>query len=150
MRYINAELVVRLCLSLLLLSVPGLAAAETIDLVRQDGVFMVPVRINDAVTIPFVLDSGAGEVSVPEDVFKTLLRTGTVTESDLREAGTYVMADGSKRSAQRFILHELRLGDRVVRDVVAGVAPAKPTRCSAKASLGRYRGGQSIIRGMLS
>jgi hypothetical protein len=32
---------------------------------------MVPVRINDAITIPFVLDSGAGDISVPEDVSGT-------------------------------------------------------------------------------
>ena len=83
----GAFAVVRLCLSLLLLSVPGLAAAETIDLVREGGVFMVPVRINDAITIPFVLDSGAGDISVPEDVFKTLIRTRTVSESDFREPG---------------------------------------------------------------
>ncbi|HEY8871418.1 MAG TPA: GDSL-type esterase/lipase family protein, partial [Stellaceae bacterium] len=49
------------------------AVTETVQLEREHGVFMVPVRINDAVTIPFVLDSGAGDVSVPEDVFKTLL-----------------------------------------------------------------------------
>ena len=136
MRYINTELVVRLCLSLLLLSVPGLAAAETIDLVPQDGTFMVPVRINDAVTIPFVLDSGAGVVSVPEDVLKTLLRTGTVTKSDFREPGVYVMADGSKRSAQRFILHELRVGDHVVRNVVASVAPDKADPLLGQSFLG--------------
>jgi len=93
--------------------------------VPEHGVFMVPVRINDAITIPFVLDSGAGDVSVPEDVFKTLLRTRTVTESDFREPGAYVTADGSKHSKLRFILREVRVGDHVVKDVVASVAPDK-------------------------
>jgi clan AA aspartic protease (TIGR02281 family) len=134
MRYINVR--VRLCLSLLLLLAPGLAAAETIELVREHGVFMVPVRINDAVTIPFVLDSGATYVSVPEDLYKTLLRTRTVTESDFREPGMYVTADGSKHMAQRFILHEVRVGDRVVKDVVASVAPDKADPLLGKSFLG--------------
>jgi clan AA aspartic protease (TIGR02281 family) len=134
MRYINAR--VRLCLSLLLLSMPGLAAAETIELVPEHGVFMVPVRINDAVTIPFVLDSGAGDVSVPEDVFKTLLRTRTVTERDFREPAVYVTADGSQHMEQRFILHELRVGDRVVKDVVASVAPDKADPLLGQSFLG--------------
>jgi predicted aspartyl protease len=44
------------------------AASETIQLQREhDGIYMVTVRINDAVAIPFVLDSGAAEVSIPAD-----------------------------------------------------------------------------------
>jgi hypothetical protein len=83
------------------------------------------LRINDAVTIPFVLDSGAGDISVPEDVFKTLMRTRTVTESDLLTPGTYVLADGSEHLQQRFVLHELRVGHHVVNNVTASVAPDK-------------------------
>jgi TPR repeat protein len=101
---------------------------------------MVPVRINDAVTIPFVLDSGAAHVSVPEDVFKTLLRTGTVTESDFREPGVYVTADGAERSKPRFILHEVRVGDRVVKDVVASVAPDKADPLLGQSFLGTLPG----------
>jgi gag-polyprotein putative aspartyl protease/Sel1 repeat len=101
------------------------AAAENVQLEEAHGVYMVPVRINDAITIPFILDSGAGDISVPEDVFKTLLRTRTVTESDFLAPGTYVIADGSKHLEARFVLHELRVGDQVVKDVIASVAPDK-------------------------
>jgi TPR repeat protein len=111
-------------LSLVLLAAHP-AAAESVQLEEAHGVYMVPVRINDAITIPFVLDSGAGDISMPEDVFKTLLRTRTVTESDFLAPGTYVMADGSKHLEQRFVLHELRVGDQVVKDVIASVAPDK-------------------------
>jgi hypothetical protein len=41
------------------------AAAESVQLEESDGVYMVPVRINNTITIPFVLDSGAGDISVP-------------------------------------------------------------------------------------
>ena len=101
------------------------AAAESIQLEEVHGVYMVPVRINDAITIPFVLDSGAADISVPEDVFKTLLRTRTVTESDFLAPGTYVMADGSNHLKQRFVLHELRVGEHVAKDLIASVAPDK-------------------------
>jgi hypothetical protein len=104
---------------------PQPAFAETIQLEPQHGIFMLPVRINDAITIPFVLDSGSGDISVPEDVFKTLIRTRTVTESDLLAPETYVLADGSKHLRKRFVLHELRVGDHVVNDVTASVAPDK-------------------------
>jgi predicted aspartyl protease len=115
-------------------------AAQTVQLEREHGVFMLPVRINDAVTIPFVLDSGSGDVSVPEDVFKTLLRTRTVTESDFLSAGTYIHADGSKRLEQRFTLHELRVGDYIVKDIVASVAPDKAEPLLGQTFLGKLPG----------
>jgi clan AA aspartic protease (TIGR02281 family) len=135
-RTLSAVLVVGLAMA----AITAAAVAETVQLEREHGVFMVPVRINDAVTIPFVLDSGAGDVSVPEDVFKTLLRTRTVTESDFLPPGTYVMADGSRRSNQRFTLHELRVGDYVIRDIVASVAPDKADPLLGQSFLGKLPG----------
>jgi uncharacterized protein len=118
-------------------------AAQTVQLEREHGVFMLPVRINDAVTIPFVLDSGSGDVSVPEDVFKTLLRTRTVTESDFLSPGTYIHADGSKRLEQRFTLHELRVGDYVIKDIVLASRPTKRAHYLVKAFSGSCPGGLS-------
>jgi clan AA aspartic protease (TIGR02281 family) len=111
-------------IALLILAVQP-AAAESVQLEEFNGVYMVPVRINDVIAIPFVLDSGASEISVTEDVFKTLMRTRTVTESDFLPPGKYVLADGTERLERRFILHELRVGDQIVRNVAAAVAPDK-------------------------
>jgi hypothetical protein len=99
------------------------ADAETIQLEQEHGVYMLPVQINGQMTIPFVLDSGAAEVAIPSDVFRTLKRTGTVKDSDFVGAGTYILADGSKQSSQRFVLREVKVGDHVINDVIANVVP---------------------------
>jgi hypothetical protein len=83
------------------------ASAETIELERQHGIYMVPVRVNDSITLPFVLDSGAADVSIPADVFLTLTRTRTVRTSDFIGTGTYILADGSTQPSERFVLREL-------------------------------------------
>ena len=113
------------CLALLLLLVlsPKPASAEQISLEREHGVYMVPVRINQAVSIPFVLDSGASEVAIPADVFMTLLRSRSVTENDFIGDGIFITADGTKHKSQRFILREVQVGDRVIKDVIANVIP---------------------------
>lgn len=49
---------------------------------KNDGIFVVPVEINGAITLEFGVDSGAADVSIPLDVFSTLKRTGTL--KDLR------------------------------------------------------------------
>ena len=49
--------------------------ADQIPLEQEHGVYMVPVRINQAVSIPFIVDSGASEMAIPADVFRTLMRS---------------------------------------------------------------------------
>jgi uncharacterized protein len=76
---------------------PGVTAmAHSVKLERQGNVYVVPVLINRAITLKFILDSGASDVLIPADVFLTLIRTGTVSESDLIGSKTYSLADGSK------------------------------------------------------
>lgn len=98
---------------------------EAIPLEPEHGIYTVPIRINGQMTIHFILDTGAGEVAIPEDVFSTLLRTKTVLETDFIGTGTYILADGSTRQSKRFTLHELKLGNRIITDVVANVIPMK-------------------------
>ncbi len=58
------------------------SGATIVPMVAEGGTFVVPVRINDQITLKFVIDSGASDVSVPADVVMTLLRTGTITDDD--------------------------------------------------------------------
>ena len=62
---------------------------------KEGGTFVVPVQINGAITLDFTVDSGAADVSVPADVFSTLVRTGTIRDLDIIGEQTYVLADGS-------------------------------------------------------
>ena len=108
---------------LVLVLSPKSASAEQIPLEREHGIYMVPVRINQAVSIPFVLDSGASEVAIPADVFMTLLRSRSVTENDFIGDGIFITADGTKHKSQRFVLREVQVGTHVIKDVVANVVP---------------------------
>jgi hypothetical protein len=72
------------------------ATSERVQLEQSGGVYVLPVRINDAVTLPFVLDSGAAEVAIPADVFLTLFRTGTIDRNDFIGTGKYTLADGQQ------------------------------------------------------
>jgi predicted aspartyl protease len=53
----------------------------------------------------------------------TLVRTHTLDDSDFIGKETYVLADGSKLESTRFRLRDLQIGDIVVHDVTASVAP---------------------------
>jgi predicted aspartyl protease len=95
--------------------------SETADMVRENGVLKVPVQINGAITLKFVVDSGASEVLIPKDVFLTLIRAETIKESDFLPGKTFVLADGSKVKSDRFILRSIKVGESTFADVEASV-----------------------------
>ena len=77
--------------------VPSLSV---IPMVPSGGTFAVPVTINNQLTLKFIVDSGASDVSIPADVVMTLLRTDTITKADFLGQQTYQMADGSTVPSQ--------------------------------------------------
>ena len=99
------------------------AGVDTIKLEQGNGTFLVPVQLNGSITLNFVLDSGAADVAIPADVVQVLTRAGTVSNTDFIGTRTYVLADGSKLPSEAFTVHELRVGDHVVKNVTASVAP---------------------------
>jgi tetratricopeptide (TPR) repeat protein len=96
-----------------------------VAMVPEGGTFVVPVRINDQITLKFVIDSGASDVSVPADVVMTLLRTGTITDSDFLGTQKYRMADGSTVPSQQFVIRSLKVGDRTLENVTGSIAPVE-------------------------
>jgi hypothetical protein len=69
---------------------------ELVAMEQEGGVYVVPVRFNEALTLNAVIDSGVADVSVPADIVSTLIRTKTVSEQDFLGVQTYVLADGTK------------------------------------------------------
>ena len=92
-----------------------------IQLVEDNGTFLVPVQINGRLVLDFTVDSGAADVQIPGDVLLTLTRTGTVSKSDFLGTQTYTLADGSAVPSARFMLHTLEIGGHTVHDVAASV-----------------------------
>lgn len=117
------------------------AAPSTVDevpLEEDGGIFVVPVQINGAITLRFVVDSGASDVQIPADVFLTLVRTKTIALSDLIGEQTYTLADGSTQEEPRFILRELKVGSYTLRNIPASVSPVSGTLLLGQSFLSRF------------
>src|SRR5262249_7079478 len=84
-----------------------------------------PVLINGAITLDFTIDSGASDVTVPADVFSTLVRTGTIRDEDITGEQTYVLANGTNTKSVTFTIRSLKVGDKLVENVRGSVAPAQ-------------------------
>ena len=98
------------------------SGVTVVPMVSEGGAFVVPVRINDQITLNFVVDSGASDVAVPNDVVSTLLRTRTITDADFLDKQTYRLADGSTVPSQRFVIRSLTVGDKTLKNVVGSIS----------------------------
>ena len=99
----------------------------------------MPVTINGQLTLKFIVDSGASDVSVPADVVMTLLRTETITEADFLGKKTYTLADGSTLPSQQFTIRSLKVGDRVLENVMGSIAPVSGSLLLGQSFLSRFR-----------
>jgi secreted trypsin-like serine protease len=115
------------------------SSAMSVPMQMEGGTYFVPVLINNAITLDFVVDSGAADVSIPADVVLTLMRTGTLKESDFLGQKTYVLADGSKVPSQTFRIRSLKVGNKVLENVNGSVASVQGSLLLGQSFLGRFK-----------
>jgi len=110
-----------------------------IALEKSGGTYVVPVLINNVITLKFVVDSGAADVSIPADVFLTLVRTGTVQDTDFIGTQTYTLADGSTVPSATFRIRSLVAGNFAISNVTASIAPAASPLLLGQSFLSRFK-----------
>jgi clan AA aspartic protease (TIGR02281 family) len=120
MRYRAIALAV---LAMLISQLPIPLRAAEIPLGTSGGIYTVPVQVNRSITAQFLVDPGAGVVVIPMSMMRSLIANGTISESDVLGFGTAELADSSMYLTARVRLRELRIGNTVMRDVTAAVAP---------------------------
>ena len=112
--------------------------ATRVRMKSESGTFSVPAMINGAITLDFVIDSGASDVSVPADVVLTLMRTGTLVEADFLGSKTYVLADGTRVPSNTFRIKSLKIGDVILNNVLGSVANVRGSLLLGQSFLSRF------------
>jgi len=97
------------------------AQARTAQFHRMGGVFVLPATINGSTKSYFIVDSGAANVQIPEEVADEMKRAGTLAESDFLGQRRFTLADGSGLQQRVFRLKTLQIGDRTMENVLAAV-----------------------------
>ena len=113
--------------------------AQVVSLEPHDGAFVIPVVLNDIMTVKFIVDSGSADVSIPEDVASSLMKSGTMTGADLIGSKTYMLADGSLVPSKIYRLASLRIGEMVMPNVTVRVAAARSSLLLGQSFLSRLK-----------
>jgi clan AA aspartic protease (TIGR02281 family) len=104
---------------------PASQAQGVVPIEPHDGAYAVPALINGVLTENFIIDSGSADVSIPAEIAAALMRSGTMSGSDLIGSKTYVLADGSRVPSETYRLSSLKIGDLVMHNVTVRVAAEK-------------------------
>lgn len=115
------------------------SSVTSIPMKSEGGIYVIPVLINNAITLDFVVDSGASDVSIPADVVTTLMRTGTLKQSDFLDQKIYKLADGSTVPSQTFRIRSLKVGSKVLENVNGSVGSVKGSLLLGQSFLGRFK-----------
>jgi peptidoglycan hydrolase-like protein with peptidoglycan-binding domain len=114
-------------------------SSTSVRLTRDAGTFKIPVRINGVLELQFTVDSGASDVTIPADVVMTLIRTGTISDSDFIGEQTYRLADGSTVKSRTFRIRQLQVGTRTIENVLGSVANVEGSLLLGQSFLSRFR-----------
>lgn len=116
----KAGRIVALALAIFAALAPG-GWAEELALRRVNGIYELPVRINNALTLNFIVDTGAAEVSIPDEVGLSLVRAGVLQPRDALPDRIYTDACGQAVRRRRVMLRSLKVGSFEVRNVPASI-----------------------------
>ena len=103
----------------------------------RGGSYYLPVTVNETLSVPFLLDTGAEGLQIPLDVYLVLMRQGSIRPSDRRGSVIVKTADGSVHEQPRVVIHELRVGDRIVTDVLTTVSSTRTDALLGQSFLAR-------------
>lgn len=96
-------------------------ARTTAPFHRKGGVFVLPALLNGSTETYFVVDSGASNVQIPQEIADELMRKGSLGPSDSLGDRSFVIADGRKLVQRTIRLRSIRVGNRTMDNVLAAV-----------------------------
>jgi hypothetical protein len=96
-------------------------ARTTARFQRMGGVFVLPGTLNGNTKTYFIVDSGAANVQIPEEVADEMKRAGTLGDADFLGERRFLLADGRGLQQRVFRVRSLKIGERTMENVLAAV-----------------------------
>lgn len=111
---------------------------KNVSLTKIDGVYHLPVTIGN-LTKSFVLDSGASDVLISQEIEKNLINNKKITKNNYLSPSLYKIADGSIIECRRLLLPEIKIGNYIVKNVIASISSNGNTLLLGKSFLDKFQ-----------
>jgi len=96
---------------------------EFVDLISENGVFKVPVILNNSVFSYFIFDTGASDLFISPKIKAKLISNNSLSEQrDFIGKTSYVDANGTVEVCDVYHLKSVKVGNREIENVTCAVA----------------------------
>ena len=119
--------ILKLCTGLCLLMFSFTSFADEIALIDSNGVYMIPITLNDSIVVAGILDTGASEMFIPFIVIASLIQKGDIATKDILKDGSYTLADGTIKNRERVNIAKIMIGNLTFTNVSAIVGANNST-----------------------
>lgn len=110
-----------------------------IRLTKIGGVYAVPLELNGHVTLYGIVDSGASDVSIPLDILKAMQEEKIISDKDFLDEKLYMMADGSKVAAKRYMIKSVKVGEKELKNVTVSSTSQNGVILLGQSFLSRFK-----------
>jgi clan AA aspartic protease (TIGR02281 family) len=111
---------------------------QNVKLTKEGGLYYLPVTIGN-LTKNFILDSGASDVLISQEIEKKLIDNKKITKSNYLSPSLYKIADGSIIECRRLLLPEIKIGNYIVKNVIASIISNGNTLLLGKSFLDKFQ-----------
>ena len=119
--------ILKLCFGLFLSMFNFKSFSDEIALIDSNGVYMIPITLNDSIVVAGILDTGASEMFIPFNVIASLIETGGIATKDILKDGSYALADGTIKNRERVNIAKILIGNLTFTNVSAIVGANNST-----------------------
>ena len=105
---------------------------------EEGSVFILTVALGNSKK-QFILDSGAGEVTISSELERSLIASGYIKGSDFLVSGLYQIADGSIILCKRVLLKNISVCGINVKNVAACVGGSSAPLLLGRSFLDKFR-----------
>jgi|GEM_PF-6022983 len=96
---------------------------EYVSLIRENGVFKLPVTINNSTTSYFIFDTGASDLLISPNLKAKLISNNSLSEQrDFLRRANYMDANGDIETCNVYSLKSVKVGNREIANVTCAVA----------------------------
>lgn len=115
----NSKIIVLFCIAFSCYTF-SLSSQTRIKMTKEGGVYTIPCEVN-GLKLKFILDTGAGKVSISLSEVAFMLKNGYLDSKDIIKSGSSMVADGTIIENTQIILREIKVGDLSLTNVKAVV-----------------------------
>ena len=109
-----------------------------IKLIPDGNIYKIKIRFGNIEEIG-ILDTGAEDVLINDDLEKKLIENGYLKRSDYIDAGFYKTATGQVIECRRFVLSEISIGEITCKNVVCAVYSSASSILLGKSFLNNFK-----------